>query len=219
MAAPGTNDPSELTRRERRKLEVRGRILEASISLFQRHGIEQTTVVEICELADVAHKTFFNHFQSKRELLRNIAREGIEQLLLQLEEARKQGTSSAERIRYFFRGVAENAAETGPMQRELLSELVHIAHEAGDEREKALKLHDAFAAIIRDGISAGDLIDRHSAETLSEMLMGAYYVLMFNWANLDDYPLHERALETADFLVDSMVRETSQGTNPEQRKD
>ncbi len=37
------------------------------------------------------------------------------------------------------------------------------------------------------------------------MLMGGYYVLMFNWANLDDYPLHERALETARFLIDSMV--------------
>jgi AcrR family transcriptional regulator len=218
MAAPGangSNDPSELTRRERRKLEVRGRILEASISLFQQKGIEQTTVVGICELADVAHKTFFNHFQSKRELLRDIAREGIEQLLLQLEEARKRGTSSAERIRLFFGGVAENADEAGPLQRELLSELVHIAHEAGDEREKALKLHDAFAAIVRDGTEAGDLTDRHSSETLTEMLMGGYYVLMFNWANLEDYPIHARALDTAAFLVEAMVTEKT----PTKRKD
>jgi uncharacterized protein (DUF1499 family) len=117
--------------------------------------------------------------------------------------------TNAERIRSFFESVAANADEAGPMQRELLSELVHIAHEAGDEREKALKLHDAFAAIIRDGIEAGDLTDRHSDETLTEMLMGAYYVLMFNWANLEHYPIHERALETASFLVDSMVSEAS----------
>ncbi len=182
------------------------RILEASISLFQQKGVEETTVVEICELADVAHKTFFNHFRSKRELLREIAREGVEKVLVHIEESCKAGVSSPARIQHFFEGVAEHADEAGPMQRELLSEIVHIGHESGDEPEQARKLHDAFATIVRDGLATGDLTQRHSPETLTEMLMGAYYVLMFNWANLDDYPLHERALETARFLIDSMVK-------------
>jgi AcrR family transcriptional regulator len=193
-------DTSELSRRERRKLEVRGRILEASVSLFQERGIDATTVVEICALADVAEKTFFNHFQSKRELLREIARDGVEKLLEQVEEARKQGVDSADRIRRFFARVAEHADEAGPMGRELLSEIVHIGHEAGDEPEQARRLHEAFGAIVRDGVAAGDLVTGHSVETLTEVILGAYYVLMFNRANLDEYPLHERALETARFL-------------------
>lgn len=197
-------DPAELSRRERRKLEVRNRILEASTELFQQQGIDQTTVVEICGVADVAEKTFFNHFQSKRELLREIARYGMEQLLEQIEEARKQGWSSADRIRRFFGRVAEHADEAGPMGRELLSEMVHIGHEAGDEPEQARRLHEAFGAIVRDGLAAGDLVTGHSPDTLTEMLMGAYYVLMFNRANLDDYPLHERALEMARFVIDAM---------------
>lgn len=197
-------DPAELSRRERRKLEVRNRILEASTELFQQQGIDQTTVVEICGVADVAEKTFFNHFQSKRELLREIARYGMEQLLEQIEEARKQGWSSADRIRRFFGRVAEHADEAGPMGRELLSEMVHIGHEAGDEPEQARRLHEAFGAIVRDGLAAGDLVTGHSPDTLTEMLMGAYYVLMFNRANLDDYPLHARALEMARFVIDAM---------------
>jgi len=56
-------------------------------------------------------------------------------------------------------------------------------------------------------LEAGDLTTRHSAETLTEMLVGAYYVLLFNWANLPDYPLHERALLTARFLTDAMAAE------------
>ena len=195
----------ELTRRERRKLEVRTRILEASLSLFQRQGIDGTTVVEICNLADVAHKTFFNHFQSKHELLREIARDGVENVLVQIEESLKAGASSSARIQHFFEGVAEHANESGPMQRELLAEIVHIGHESGDEPEQARQLHDAFATLVREGLATGDLTQRHSAETLTEMLMGAYYVLMFNWANLDDYPLHERALEMARLLIDSIV--------------
>ncbi len=182
------------------------RILEASISLFQQKGVEGTTVVEICELADVAHKTFFNHFQSKRELLREIAREGVESVLIQIEESCKAGASSSARIQHFFEGVAEHADEAGPMQRELLSEIVHIGHESGDEPEQARKLHDAFATIVRDGLATGDLTRRHSPETLTEMLMGAYYVLMFNLANFEAYPIRERALGLAQLLSESIAR-------------
>ena len=198
-------DRSDLTRRERRKLEVRDRILEASVSLFEQRGIEATKVVEICERADVAHKTFFNHFQSKRELLREVARYGLDQLLVDIAEARRQPLSSAGRIHYFFERIASNAAEAGPMQRELLTEIVRVAHEERKEPEQARELQDAFGAIVRAGLAAGDLSDRHSSETLTEMLMGAFYVLMFNWANVPGYPLQVRAEETARFLSDAMT--------------
>lgn len=206
----GRLPPTEpLTRRERRKLEVRGRILDASLVLFEERGIDETKVVEICELADVAHKTFFNHFQSKRELLREIARQGLEELLEDIEEARKQPRSTAAQIQYFFEAIAANASNAGPMHRELLGEIVRAAHEVGNKPEQARKLHDAFGAIVRDGLVAGDVTARHSAETLTEMLMGAYYVLMFNWANLPDYPLHERAIETGHFLADALTGSSS----------
>jgi AcrR family transcriptional regulator len=195
----------DLGRRERRKLEVHNRILDASFFLFEQKGVEATKVLEICERADVARKTFFNHFPSKRHLLREISQASLYQLLLDLEEVRKQPGSSQDRIRFFFEKLADNADDAGPMHRELLTEFVHVAHESGTEHEQARKLHDAFAAIIEEGRNAGDLSERHAAETQTEMLMGAFYVLMFNWANLDDYPLREHALATAGFLVDSMA--------------
>ena len=198
-------DPADLSRRERRKLEVHSRILAASVELFETHGVEGTKVIDIAERADVAHKTFFNHFASKRDLLREIAALGLEQLLVDIETARKQPTSTRERIHHFFEKLAANADEAGPMHRELLTEIVQAAHETGNEPEQARKLHDAFGAIISDGVTLGDLSDRHSPETLTEMLMGAFYVLMFNWANLEDYPLREHALATAQFLADSMT--------------
>ena len=34
--------------------------------------------------------------------------------------------------------------------------------------------------------------------------MGAYYALMFNWANLDGYPIHVRARAAARFLADAL---------------
>jgi AcrR family transcriptional regulator len=194
----------ELGRRARRKLELRARIVDAAVDLFDQKGVEATQVQEICLQADVARKTFFNYFPSKRHLLREIAQVGVDQLLADIESARKQPTCSRDRILYFFERLAENADDAGPMHRELLTEMVHTAHEAGTEGEQARQLHDAFGSLIRDGHALGDLSTAHASDTLTEMLMGGFYVLMFNWANLDAYPLRAQALATGAFLADAM---------------
>lgn len=90
------------------------------------------------------------------------------------------------------------------MQRELLTEIIHVAHDAGTEPEQARKLHTAFGALVRDGIAAGDVTRRHDPNILTEMIMGAFYVLMFNWANLEDYPLRRHAMAAARFLGDAL---------------
>ena len=189
-------DPNQLTRRERRKLEVRTRILEAAIALFEERGPRETTVAEICQRADVAHKTFFNHFLTKQHLLRDIAEQSLEELLVDMEEVRKQPGTPAQRIERFFTLVAENAEEAGPMHRELLTEIIHAAHESGSEARQARRLYAAFQGLVFEG----DLPRGRDVETLTEMVQGAFYVLMFNWANLEGYPLRKRALSVARFL-------------------
>jgi AcrR family transcriptional regulator len=204
MAEPATAD---LDRRARRKLELRGRMLEAAVALFDERGVHATKVADICARADVAQKTFFNHFASKGQLLRELAEEATRQLLLEIETARKSGRSTRERLERFFSRVAERAGEAGPMHRELLTEIIHAIHESGTEPAQARRLHAAFGALVRDGLAAGDVTRRHAPETLGETILGAYYALMFNWANLDDYPIHERARAAARFLADALAPE------------
>lgn len=204
--SPSPADAPDLGRRERRKLELRTRVLEQAKALFAEQGVEATRIQEICARADIAEKTFFNYFPSKRHLMRELAQQGVSQLLLDIEEVRKQPVTSAERIRRFFDQIGENSEAAGPMQRELLTEMVHVAHESGAEHEQARQLHEGFSSLIAEGLAAGDLTDRYAPETLTDMLMGAFYVLMFNWANLDDYPIREHASATARFLAESMSR-------------
>ena len=202
---------ADLNRRERRKLELRGRMLEAAATLFDERGVHATKVADICTRADVAQKTFFNHVASKGQLLRALAEEASGQLLADIETARKRGRDTRERLAHFFLGVAEHAAGAGPLRRELLTELIHAIHESGTEPDQARRLHAAFGALVRDGLAAGDASRRHAPETLTEMIMGAYYALMFNWANLDGYPLHERARAAARFLADAIAVEAEEG--------
>ena len=192
-------------RRERRKLEVRRRLLGAAQALFEEKGVQAATVAEICERADVAHKTFFNHFPAKQDLVRAMAEESIEVLLAEIDAARRGGATTANRLGLFFEKVVARAAIAGPMHRDLLTGIIHAAQQADDEPANARRLHAAFGAIVQDGIDAGEVTRAHAAETLTETILGVYYALMFNWANLDDYPIREQADAAARLLADALA--------------
>ena len=197
----------ELPRRERRKLEVRHRILEASVGLFDERGIAATKVSEISERADVAQKTFFNHFPTKQHLLRALAEDSLRRILVDVEDVRKRGRSTGERIGLFFSTLVENAEAAerqGPMHRELISELVHALHDSPEESELVRRLHDAFAQIVAEGIEDGELPRDHDPETLGDVVLGTFYSLIFNWAHRENYPLRARANAAARFLASAL---------------
>jgi AcrR family transcriptional regulator len=193
------------SRRGRRRQELRLRIIEAAVALFDEQGFEATRVGEICDRADVANKTFFNYFPTKSDLLREIAQGALDQFLGEIDAARKAPGGTREQLRALFERIADNALAAGPMHRELLAEIIHVAHESGTEGEQARRLHHAFRALVRDGRGAGEVGTAHSLEIQTDMLIGAFYALMLNWANLDDYPLRRQALAAARFLADALA--------------
>lgn len=203
MAVERKTEPS---RRERRKREVRERIMEAAMQRFIRQGFDATTVDQIAADADVAQKTFFNYFPSKLDLLREIAQAGIEELMLEIEVIRKAELGTRERIQRFFDTVTAHVAEAGPKNRELLVELVHlISSDAAVRSERAERMHAAFRGIVDDGLSLGDVTRRHDPQALTEMILGAYYVLIFSYANLDGFPIRERGHAAARLLADALA--------------
>ncbi|MCD2197866.1 TetR family transcriptional regulator [Actinomycetospora endophytica] len=54
-------------RRERKKQATRAALSEAAVRLSLEHGVENVTVEQIADEADVALRTFFNYFSSKEE--------------------------------------------------------------------------------------------------------------------------------------------------------
>ena len=194
------------SRRERRKREMQGRILEAARELFAEQGFLETRVDDICERADIAQKTFFNHFPTKLDLLRVIAHTGIEALMFEIEDIRKADLGTRDRIHRFFDTVTAHITEAGPKSRELLVELVHlISGDAAERSQQVQRLHAAFRGIVEDGLALGDVTRRHDPQAITEMILGAYYVLIFNYANLDDFPVRERGEAAARIVADALA--------------
>ncbi len=193
---------ARLPRRERRKLEVRNRLLQAAFELFDERGFHATKVSDICARADVVNKTFFNHFPSKQHLLREIAEQQLETLLADIREARSRDASTRERLEWFFRRIADNVDAAGPMRRELVTEILHAANDGTAGASQSRLLHEAFAALVRDGRARGDTLTDHPIMSQAEIVLGAFYALILSWAHDPSYPLRRRALAAARLLGD-----------------
>lgn len=59
----------KIGRAANKKQETETRIYEAGMKLFEEKGVNQTTLMEICELAGVSKGTFFNYFSSKEDIV------------------------------------------------------------------------------------------------------------------------------------------------------
>jgi AcrR family transcriptional regulator len=196
--------PADLGRRERRKRELRARIVDAARTLFDEQGFDATRVCEIAERAGVAEKTFFNHFATKQHVMRELAIESIGNLLERVEEARQRTPITRERLVYFFTRVADDAEQAGPMRRELVTETIHALHDATEESAQVQRVHAGFAAIVDDGLASGEIARHRDPEILTHAILGSFYSLMFRWAHVPDLPLRARCEATARFLADAL---------------
>jgi AcrR family transcriptional regulator len=206
---PNSHPPS--SRRERRRREVHDRLLQAAVDRFERQGVEGTTIDEICAVADVAQKTFFNHFPTKQHLIREIASAFLNDLLAILEETRRTPGTTRERLERFFTRIAAQTEAAGPMRRELVMEVIRLIHDDRAEAEQTRRLHASFGALIRDGVRAGDVTRTHSVPVLTEILMGTFYALMLNWLGIDGYPMRARATGVARFFAEALGIDKRQG--------
>jgi AcrR family transcriptional regulator len=192
-------------RRERRKREIHDRILEAAVSLFEEKGFAATTAVEIAAVADVAEKTFYNHFASKQTLTQELAEESLARLREMLEQARACPGSIAERLEHFFRRAAQDAEHgSRGLTRELILELVRASHIEGIGPERNRHLHGCFADLLRDGVEQGELDPALDVEFFTELCVASYTGIIMNWVSVSDYPLQSRLLAAARFLGDAI---------------
>lgn len=193
--------------RERKKQRVRARIYEAARARFAEHGFAATRVDEIAEDAEVSPATFFNYFPSKRAVLQALAEETLRMMHVILAEELEQDTSTQEKLEHYFVLSARGVQKRQLLSRELLLEVMRTATPIGESGPDRIRIHETYRAVIRAGQQAGDVRGDLDEAFLAEMVFGSFAAIFTNWLNDPDYPIEERALQTARFIGAAIAAE------------
>ncbi|HEY0229311.1 MAG TPA: TetR/AcrR family transcriptional regulator, partial [Mycobacterium sp.] len=86
--------------------------------------------------------------------------------------------------------------------RELIGEMMATS---GHGVHRGFNLHDTFVELVKEGVSRGEVNDRHDAETLSDIIVGALSGSMLNWTVDQTYSLqtnlHNLGVALAELLT------------------
>lgn len=188
------------SRFERRRRRNRQALLEAAIELFQQRGVRAVKLEEICARADVAPRTFFNHFESREHLYRAIARQRAEQLAALCESVGQDRRTVSERLPELFASIAAYLGAR-PLYRELVGEMLHVRIDGGSEGARSRPLGRAAQRLLREAAERGEVTRRFAPELLADLLLGALTTAIANWCADERYDLETELAESARALL------------------
>lgn len=203
------SEPAPVSRIERRKTEFRDRITDAALKLFAENGVADTSIASIIKEADIAHKTFFNHFPTKDHLLQHVVSSNTQHAYLFFREGLKRHTDPRKQLKYCLMSVAK-ALE--PMNPECYRELVtfyFVSNASTKEFRQEQKQHfiALIESILRDAEKQALLRKDFDLETLGEMIVGICVSTLLNWCVETDFPIVKKMKSAVKFINQSVFLE------------
>ena len=189
-----------MNRAERRKNELRERILAAAFELFLSQGVSVTRIDEICVRADIASRTFFNHFPTRRDMVRALA----ESRLVNLHDVvfARSDEPVPRRLVGVFDDIATTLVDSGETYREMIGEMMAAADYGA---QRGSPFHDTFVELVKDGLARGEIHTRHDPQIVADIIVGSLSGALTNWRGDTTYSLetnlHNLGLALADLLV------------------
>jgi AcrR family transcriptional regulator len=192
-------------RREKRKQEIRQRIETAAYALFRDQGIEETSIEQICQRADVARRTFYGHYPNRQALLRALSQSRVFGTAdAMLREVMDNHGSTRSRMSAMIDYMENSIAGYSALDRELVLVIPIASENTSHMRDVSLSIQDQFTEIFRLGQQRGDTSKAVSADMLAQVVVGTINNLMINWALDTAYPIHDK-LEEARGLFERVV--------------
>lgn len=207
MIQPAATEPSE-GRRSRRRRELHQSILATAADLFARDGYEATTVERIAAAVDIAPATFFNHFRSKEDVLREIGQDVFSHFRRLVDEQLARPVTSMERLHGFATRGAALVRRAPDMTRRVLMAVLR-APRPGEAGAELASMQADFAQLLRrgrdDDAPAKDVPDDLDVELTAEILVSVVIGAMTHWINDPDYPLESRLRASLTLLADRLL--------------
>jgi AcrR family transcriptional regulator len=152
--------PAVLAKRERRKQDRPGELLDAALELFVEKGFAATRAEEVAARAGVSKGTLFLYFSSKEELFKAVVRENISGRFLEWQEEfeRFEG-SSADMVRYCLKAWWQRVGDTraSGITKLMMSEAQNFPELAAFYHQEVMQPgQDLICRILQRGIARGE---------------------------------------------------------------
>jgi len=200
----------KVNRIERRKQEFRDKITSAAIKLFEKQGISETSVASIIKEADIAHKTFFNHFPTKDHLLQHIASSFSGNAYESFREDFKKQSDPSRRLKYCLMSVAKALEHVSPHYKELLNfYLISGAGSSEMQQDQKQQFTAVIAQIMEEAGEQNALKATASAQVYTDMTVGICVATLLDWSLQDNYDIVGKMKAACDFLNQSIFSSPS----------
>lgn len=185
--------------RERKKLELRERILDAATTLIAERGLQATRIDEIAERVDISQTTFFNYFRAKADLVDALLARLLDLMDAVLDDAAASGAPAPEQLRAVFHASADLKERQQRLVRDLISEAVRSPGRGSGSMER---LRATVGGIVAAGQAAGEIRTDLPADVLADAVVALYSGVALRWNTDESYPVAERLRTTAALAID-----------------
>jgi AcrR family transcriptional regulator len=163
-----------LSRRERKKLATRHRLVQSGLDLFLSQGYDETTVEQIADAADVAKGTFFNYFETKEAILPAVAEWRVREIRRGVSAEGGAPASPVARIKHLMRSVARDPISNPQVTHHLVA-----AHSVHPEPVRALGR--LLTEMVAQAQAAGEIRGDLEPLQVGALLRAGFFQQMMMW--------------------------------------
>ncbi|MBM3458692.1 MAG: TetR/AcrR family transcriptional regulator [Armatimonadetes bacterium] len=195
-----------MKRRQRRAELTREKIFQAAITLFAQRGLENVTVEQITELAEMGKGTFFNYFSSKEAVLAYFG--GLQ--VARIQEAIQVGEvagSAPEQIEKILTMLATYPPVTPELARNLFLAALSTQRFAQIGGQNIWDVEALLVGIARHGQEEGSLTTHRTAADIALFVLGQYFLGLLTWCSgFSDSDLLETVQRFVRMALDAVRR-------------
>lgn len=198
--------------------DQRQRVLGVASEIFAERGLDEVTMADIAEAADVSRATVFNYFGSKHALVESITETVLVIYRDMLDQAlADETTPTADLVRRLFEDMGKGIESQRRFYRSVFREITRIqlgldegsvAQRAGEETRTRL------VRLVARGQGRGDISGDFDPETIANACSALSNGTITGWLYNDDSsaPLVSRMRDAAEVLLSPVERRSESGT-------
>ena len=166
------------TQQERRAL-TRRKIIDAAAALFLEQGFDNTTIAQILERANVVKGTFYQHFQTKMDLLVVLGRQDGTERVSELITEVRHGLSPLEALRRYYLAMAQWFEAHPAIAEDVVVSAIRLHNPHSDSPESVA--HDFTRLMLKIAGERGEVRSDIVVAAQAIVMGGAFTLAVIDW--------------------------------------